>query len=368
MGPLRAFAGLTWRDRLSAGIPETLDVVSYGGLGELGRLPGLEIVPCHVSALPALFHARRLPADVVLVQVAPPDADGRCSLGVGTDYIPDVVEHARVVIAEVNDHCPATRGASIPWERLDAVLLTSRPLLEAPVARPGPTEQRIAANVAEIVEDGDTIQFGVGALPEAILGSLGGHAKLGVHSGMISDGILDLLQAGVITGECKTHDAHLTVTGAALGSKRLFDALNDRDDVVFRPVSYTHSPATLAQVRRLCAINSALEVDLRGQVNAEAIDGRRLGAVGGQADFLRAAAAGGGKPIVALPAGRIVARLRGPVSVSRSDVDWVVTEHGAESLSGLGDAARKRALLRLAGPEREAELAERCRGSETADV
>lgn len=356
IGPLQAFVGLTWGDRILRHAPRSLRIVSYGALGTLGRVPDLTVVPCHFSALPALFAAHTLPGDVALVQVAPPDRRGRCSLGVGVDYIADAVRYARVVIAEVNDHCPTTAGAWIAWERIDAAVMTSRPLLEAPVGQPGERELRIAEHVAALVRDGDTIQIGVGALPEAIMRKLQGRAELGVHSGMITDGVLDLIEAGVVTNRRKASDHGLTVTGAALGSRRLFDALADREDVCFRPVSYTHQPATLARVGRLCAINSAVEIDVQGQVNAEAAGRRRLGAVGGQVDFLRAAAACGGTAIVALPAERIVRRLSGPVSTSRSDVDWVVTEHGARSLRGLTDAQRAEALIELAGAERADQL------------
>jgi acyl-CoA hydrolase len=351
ISPLSAFLGLSWRD-FAEQVPAGLRVISYGALGRLGRVTNLEVVPCHFSAIPALFAQRRLPGDVVLVQVAPPDSRGRCSLGVGVDYLMDAVQHARVVIAEVNDHCPQTAGRSIDWDLIDAVVRTSRPLLEAPAARPGPLEARIAERVAAIVEDGDTIQLGVGALPEAILSALGGHRELGIHSGMISDGVLDLIERGAVTNSRKPIDRRLTVTGAALGSSRLFDALSSHEEIMFFPVSYTHAPQTLARVGKLAAINSALEVDLTGQVNAEEVDGRRLGAVGGQVDFLRAAAAHGGKPIIALPSERIVPTLHGPVSTSRSDLDWVVTEHGACSLRGLSEAERTRELLRIAGEAR----------------
>jgi acyl-CoA hydrolase len=345
---LSAFIGLSWRD-LSAAVAPSLRVLSYGALGRLGRLAGLELVPCHFSALPALFAQRALPGDVALIQVAPPDRQGRCSLGVGVDYMADALAHARVVIAEVNDYCPRTAGPWVDLERIDAVVRSSRPLLEAPRSRPGALEMRIAGNVAALIEDGDTIQLGVGALPEAILGALASHRNLGVHSGMISDGVLDLIEGGVVTNARKRADRNLTVTGAALGSQRLFDALPDHEEILFAPVSYTHAPATLASVGRLAAINSALEVDLTGQVGAERASDRALGAVGGQVDFLRAAAINGGKAIVALPSARIVPALSGPVSTARSDVDWVVTEHGACSLRGRSEAARGRELLRVAG-------------------
>lgn len=348
---LSAFIGLSWRD-FSESVPDGLRMVSYGWLGTLGTLPHLEVVTCHFSMLPRLFAKRRLPGDVALIQVSPPDSDGRCSFGVGVDYLADAVHHARVVIAEVNDHCPQSSGDGIAWDRLDAVVRTSRPLLEAPVPRPGDIHAMIAQNVATIVEDGDTIQLGVGALPEAILTALRSHRDLGVHSGMISDGILDLINCGAITNERKGIDRWLTVTGAALGTARLFDALSERDEIRLMPVSYTHAPETLARLGGLTAINSALEVDLSGQVNSEYACGRRVGAVGGQVDFMRAAAYLGGKPVIAIPARRIVAALNGPVTTARSDVDWIVTEHGACSLFGLSESRRRRELLRIAGPER----------------
>jgi acyl-CoA hydrolase len=168
--------------------------------------------------LPRLFAAHALPGDVAFVQVAPPDSLGRCSMGVGVDYLADAVQHARVVIAEVNDHCPVTAGHWIAWDRLDAAVFSSRPLLEAPRETPGEIERQIAAHVAALVMDGDTIQLGVGALPEAIMQALGDHRNLGVHSGMISDGVLDLIEAGVVTNAYKPADRGVTITGAALGS------------------------------------------------------------------------------------------------------------------------------------------------------
>jgi acyl-CoA hydrolase len=356
LAPLRAFVGLGLRD-LTPQLSDDVEVVSYGALGRLGRIPGLRVVPSHYSALPRLFARGRLPGDVVLVQVSPPDADGNCSYGLTAEYVQDAVAHARVVVAEVNDRCPRTGGATIPWSRLDAVLHTSRSPLEMAVGAPGEVEQAIAGHVAGLVRDGDTLQLGVGALPEAILRALHGHADLGVHSGMITDGILDLMDAGVVTNARKPSGAGVTVTGAALGTRRLFDGLDGREDVHMAPTSHTHDAAVLRGVGPIVAINSVLEIDLSGAANAEAIGPKRIGAVGGQVDFLRAAAASGGTPIVALPGKRIVSALHGPTSTARSDVDWVVTEHGARSLAGLTDEARRAALLELAGPERAEELA-----------
>ena len=350
IGDIRVFAGMTFGSQLAKRV-QGLEVTSYGALGQTAKIPGLRIVPCHFSALPQLFARRVLPGDVAMIQVAPPDARGRCSLGVTVDYLADALPHARVVIAEINDRCPRTNGAWIDRDRIDVAVETSRALVRAPPVAPGEREERIAAHVAELVSDGDSIQLGVGALPEAILGALTRHRDLGVHSGMISNAVLGLIDAGAVTNARKGRDAGQTVTGAALGDATLFAAVDERDDVRFAPVSYTHAPGVLAEIGPLCAINSAIEVDLTGQANAEAVNGRQIGAVGGQVDFLRAARAHGGRAILALPAERIVRSLAGPVTTSRADVDWVVTENGARSLAGLSDAGRERALLEIAGGE-----------------
>lgn len=349
VGGLRLFAGMSFTDAFAEAAAAGVQVVSYGALGRTGKVPGLEVIACHYSAIASLFAAGRLPGDVVLLQVSPPDADGNCSLGPNVDHIADAVPFSRVVIAEVNARCPRTAGAFVEYDRLDAVLHTDRELLAAPPISPGPVEQAIAAHVAGVVEDGDTIQLGVGALPEAILAALRSHADLGVHTGMISDGVESLITAGVVTNGRKPRDTGITVTGAALGSTALLDALDGREDIVFRPASLTHSAERLAHVGRLAAINSALQVDLDGNAGSESAGGRRIGAVGGQADFFRAAAASGGSAILALQGKRIVERLDGPVSVTRADVDWVVTENGARSLRGLTDGARRAALLELRG-------------------
>jgi acyl-CoA hydrolase len=349
IGAIRVFSGPVWRGALAAAGPD-VEIWSYGALGALRRVPALRVVPARMSQLPSLFAEHALPGDVVLVQVSAPDERGRCSYGVGVDYLADALEHARVVIGEVNDQAPRSSGPWIPYDRFDGVVRVSRPLVELPVGAPSDVDRQIAAQVARLVRDGDTLQLGVGALPDAIMQALAGHARLGLHSGMITDGVLDLMEAGVLTGEEKGSDRRLAVAGAALGSRRLFDALEQRDDIVLWPVSYTHAPEILARVGRLCAINTAVEVDLTGQVNCEAVGDRLVGAVGGQSDFLRAAADGGGSAIVAVPAARIVERLNGPVGSARSDVDWVVTEHGARSLRALTLDQRRAALREIAEP------------------
>jgi acyl-CoA hydrolase len=367
IGDLRVFCGLSWRDVLASPEAGALEIVSYGALGRLSRVAAqrpVRIVPCHFSALAALFERRELPIDIAIVQVSPPDPDGRCSFGVDPSYMADAIAHARVIIAEVNERMPATRGAWLDYDAIDVAVPSSRPLLEAPTGRATETDERIADRIAELIQDGDSIQIGVGALPEAILRRLRGARDLGIHSGMIGDAVVELVEAGVITGARKPADRGLVVTGAALGSRRLFDFLEGSEDVLMRPVSYTHSPATLAQVGRLVAINGGVEVDLSGQVNAEVAAGRHVGAVGGQVDFLRGAVASGGLGIVALPsvvaktgATRIVPALSGPVTTARADVDLVVTEHGVARLRGLDLERRAAALIAVAAPEHRDELA-----------
>jgi acyl-CoA hydrolase len=347
---LQVFLGMSLHDHAPL-VPPGVRVRSYGALGRTGRIPGLEILPVHYSALPRLFAERVVPADVVLLQVAPPDEDGRCSLGAAADYLPDAMAHARVVVAEVNARCPRVPGAWVPFERLDAVVHTDRPLAELPPRDPGPVERAIAGHVAGLVRDGDTLQMGIGALPDAILAALGGHAELGVHSGMITDALLDLVEEGVVTNTRKPADTGVSVTGALVGTARLFAGAAARDDIVLRTVSGTHDAALLARAGRICAINSALEVDLDGNAGCEAAGGRAIGAIGGQVDFLRAAVASGGTGIVALPSARVVAQLSGPVSTARADMDVVVTEHGVARLRGLGPAARRRALLEITDME-----------------
>ncbi|HEY2195135.1 MAG TPA: acetyl-CoA hydrolase/transferase C-terminal domain-containing protein [Actinomycetospora sp.] len=359
IGPVRAFCGLTFNRRLREPPPE-LSLSSYGAMGELraaSRAGRLDVVPAHYSVLPRLFAERRLPGDVGLVQVSPPGPDGRCSLGIGVDYAGDAVVHSRTLIAEVNHRMPVTTGTDgIPFERFAAVVETDRPLPAAPDRAPDAVDEAIAAHVAELVADGDTIQLGVGALPAAILEGLAGHRDLGVHSGMITDGVLRLVEKGVVTGARKEIDPGLVVTGAAIGSDELYQGVPHLP-VAFRPASYTHAPAVLARLSRLVAINSALEVDLTGQVGAEVARGRYLGGVGGQADFSGAAARTGACSIIALRStagtdSTIVATLRGAtVTTARADVDAVVTEHGIAWLRGCPLSERGVRLAAIAAPD-----------------
>ncbi|TDP91892.1 acetyl-CoA hydrolase/transferase family protein [Labedaea rhizosphaerae] len=361
IGPCRAFCGLSHNTRL-ADPPRALALTSYGAMGTLrSAADRVAVVPGHYSTLPRLFAEGLLPHDVALVQVSPPGPDGRCSLGFGVDYTADALRHTRTVIAEINARMPPCPGAdTIPLDRFAAVVATDRPLLAATSRSPDDIDAAIAAHVAGLVDDRDTLQLGVGTLPEAILDALSGHEDLGVHSGMVTDGVLHLVDKGVITGRYKEIDRGVVVAGTAIGSADLYAALPSLP-VEFRPASYTHHPGVLARLERLVAINSALQVDLTGQVGSEVAGGRYLGGIGGQADFSGAAARTGARSIIAVrstTAGHstIVPSLTGPVTTARADVDVVVTEHGVAHLRGCPLPERAARLAAIAAPEHRDEL------------
>ena len=360
IGPIRTFTGLSWNDQLAVTMPNRVSMVSYGGLGELRELSRsgrLEVVPCHYSALPRMFAERRLPCDVGLLQVSPPDEVGRCSLGIGVDYVADALLHTPVLIAEINQRMPVTEGTPrIPIDRFAATITSDRPLPEDPTRAPGDIEARIAAHVAELIDDGDTVQLGVGSLGAAVLEALVEHDDLGFHTGMVTDGLLRLLDKGVATGSRKEIDPGLIVAGTALGSAELYHRVSELP-ARFLPTSYTHSPQVLSQLRSLASVNFAVEVDLSGQVGAEVSRGVYIGAVGGQVDFARAAALTGKRSIISLRAtsgGRSTIKASldgGVVTTARSDVDAVVTEYGVAHLRGCSIGERAKRMVAIAAPE-----------------
>jgi acyl-CoA hydrolase len=304
-----------------------------------------------------MFAQGLLPSDVGLLQVSPPDRDGMVSLGIGVDYAADALRHTRTLIAEINHRMPRTVGAGrFPMSAFAATVETDRPLREAPSRAPDGIDRAIGELVAGLVDDGDTLQIGVGSLPDAVLRSLSGHADLGFHTGMITDGVLTLIEQGVATGAKKEIDQGLVVTGAALGSTSMYERLREFP-VEFRPASYTHDPVVLSSLRSLVSVNSAIEVDLLGQVGAELRSGVHVGAVGGQVDFSRAASLTGARSVIALRSesgGRstISPALRGGVvTTARADVDAVVTEHGVAVLTGCTVAERARRLIQVAAPQ-----------------
>lgn len=367
IGRLRCFVGIPAQSALTVEtVPDSLTVHSYCGAGSNAQLHAaerLEIWPVHYSTLPAMLSGGDLHADVVLVQVSPPDEQGRHSLGLGDDYFSAAIDTARVVIAEINDQVPFTYGArTLTEDEWTAAIRTSRVPGEMPTPPVGDDARGVARRVAELVPDGATLQFGIGALPEAVLAELFEHRDLGIHSGIINDTAMRLIEAGVANGARKTNDPGVAVGGLLGGTRELFARAHRNPAVQLRPTSYTHDPAVLASSHRLVAINAAIEVDLTGQVNSELAGGRYVGAVGGAVDFLRGAdRSAGGVPVVALPslardASRIVGQLSGPVSTPRTEGIVVVTEHGVADLRGATLNQRVERMLAIADPAHRAEL------------
>jgi acyl-CoA hydrolase len=352
--------------------PEHADHIAMRGLGGLGTFRALasagvlEILPIHGGQVHRMIAEGRIRCDVALLLLPPADAAGTHSLGPCLDYMDAAIARARTVIAEISSEVPDTGGhARIPAARLDAVLHSTRPPHLLPRAEPHAVERAIGAHIAGLIPDGATLQTGLGALPEAVLAALAGHRDLGLHSGILGDGAMALMQAGVITNARKPLDAGVSVTTTLVGSAELHRFAHRNPAVALKPSSYTHNEVVLAQFPALFAINAAAEVDLTGQVNAERIGRNIIGGVGGQADFARAAARSpGGASIIALPAtasdgsSRIVARLSGPVTTPRADVDIIVTEHGVADLRGASERERARRILAIAAPAARESLKE----------
>ncbi|MNF23333.1 Succinyl-CoA:coenzyme A transferase [compost metagenome] len=361
IGHFRVMLGITDSDTCRPEHADCVNFLSYCGSGAnrvLAKAGVLDIVPCHYSEFPQLIRHGSLRVDVLMLQLPPPDDQGRYSLGLAHEYLLPALETARVVIAEVNQQCPWTYGERYLYEdELDVVLHSDRPPLESKPVRPGPVEQAIAHHVAERIEDGSTLQLGIGAIPEAVLQALDGHRELGVHSGTIGDGVANLIRRGIITNSRKTLDKGVVVAGVLMGSRELHRFAHRNPQIRMRSTDYTHAPQILAAQDRLVAINSAIEVDLSGQINAESAAGNYVGALGGAVDFLRGARLSrDGLPIIALPStagqhSRIVARLSGPVSTPRSEAGLIVTEHGVADLRGLSLRQRARLMIEIAHPE-----------------
>jgi acyl-CoA hydrolase len=364
IGRFQAFVGICWSDAVQPAHADLVSFLSYCGGGrnrELARAGALDILPCHYSELDGLLRSGALAADVVLVQVAPAGPDGRFSLSMAADYLVPALKRARVVIAEVNAQAPASCGPhALSPQDIDHVIYTDRPPLEPPAARAHPAEAQLAAHVASLIDDGATLQYGIGSLPEAIVAQLTDRRDLGLHSGAMGDAAATLVRAGVLTNARKSIDAGVSVAGVLMGTQALRSLAHRNPAIALREVAYTHAAPVLASIDKLVAINAAIEVDLSGQVNAELAGGVYVGAVGGAIDFLRGARASrGGLPIVTLPsrtAGQtpvdtIVARLNGPVSTARSDTAIVVTEHGIADLRTLSLRQRVQRMIAVAHPE-----------------
>jgi acyl-CoA hydrolase len=320
-----------------------------------------DFVPVFLSDIPQLFTSGQLPIDVALIHVSPPDRHGFCSLGTSVDCALAAVASARLVIAQVNPRVPRTLGDSfIHARQIHLAVEVDMPIVEHDVPPIGETERCIGAYVADLVEDGATLQLGIGGIPNAALAALGSRRDLGVHTEMFSDGLLDLVEAGVVTGAEKTLHPGKIVTTFISGSHRLYDWVDNNPMVEMHPVDYTNDTSIIRRNTRMTAINSALEVDLSGQVCADSIGTRLYSGVGGQMDFMRGAALSpGGKAIIALPStarsgglSRIVSVLSegAGVTTTRAHVQYVVTEFGVAFLHGKSIRERARALIDIAHP------------------
>lgn len=356
----RALLGVGVVD-LPGELADAVELVGLGALGTHRRLADaghLAVLPDHFSQVPSLLRRGHLRADVAVVQVSPPDATGRHSLGLDASYVGAAIEHARLVVAEVDTRVPWTAGHDpVPGDRLDLVLCTDRPLPELPAASVTDVARRIAAHAAAYVEDGATLQVGIGAVPGAVLDALRDRRDLGLHTGLLDDRQHALVTTGVVTGARRDDRPGRVVAATIAGTAALYDELA-RDDLDVVDAEVSHGLASLARVPRLTAIDAALEVDLTGNLNAEVAGDRYVGGVGGIGDFLRGALVSpGGRSLVVLPStdrhgrSRIVpAGACRAVTVPRSDVDVVVTEHGAAELRGCPLEERARRLITIADP------------------
>ncbi|NWF69067.1 MAG: acetyl-CoA hydrolase/transferase family protein [Chloroflexi bacterium] len=330
-----------------------------------------DFTPVFLHEIPLLYRSE-LPIDVALIHVSPPDEHGYCSYGIEVGVTKTAAEVAKTVIAQVNPKMPRTLGDSfIHVSKIDYIVEVDYPIPEIRMADPSPVQHVIAEHVASLIEDGATLQTGIGGIPDAVLSFLGDRRNLGIHTELFSDGVIELVEQGVITNEAKTLHPGKMVAGFVLGTQRLYDFIHDNPIVELHPTEYVNDPFRIAQNERMVSINSALEVDFTGQVCADSIGHRLYSGVGGQVDFIRGAAhSKGGKPIIALPStakdgklSRIVWELQPGAGVvtSRNDVHYVVTEFGIAYLHGKSIRQRVLALLNIAHPDFREFLAAKAR-------
>jgi acetyl-CoA hydrolase len=376
LAPLTLFVGPSFTGLLR---PEHADAFRFLGIGGVGRTADLakagvlSILPVHFGAVPSLIASDRIAIDAVLVQVSSPDGEGLHSFGLIADYVQAGLARARVAIAEVNPSVPFTFGETlVPASSFAASVVDERRPVTVEQRAPLAEDEVIGRLVATIIPDGATIQFGVGGTPDAVLGALREKNDLGVHSGLISDALVDLVDAGVVTNRYKEIDPGVTVTGSLWGSERMQRWAHRNRTLSMRSAAYTHDAVVLSAFQSFYAINSAIEVDLTGQVNGESAAGQYVGLVGGQGAFARAAMTSrSGRSVVALPStarggtvSRIVTRLDGGIaSAPRADSDLVVTEHGIADLRGATLEERAERMLAIADPRHRDELRALARAS-----
>ena len=323
-------------------------------------------IPAFLGEIPAMFRDGTLPLDAVFLNVSPPDKDGYCSFGVSADLAVSALECARKVIVQINKAMPYSYGdALIHVSRIDAAVEVDDPLVEVPTAVPTETDSAIGRHIAELIPDGATLQIGVGGIPNAVLSALKDHQHLGLHTEAMTDGVLPLLESGVIDNSQKTVCPGISVASLALGSKRLYEYMDYRKDLLLKDVAWTNAPFRIAQNPKVMAINSAVEVDLTGQVCADSIGTRIISGVGGQHDFMYGGAlSAGGKTFIAIPSMTEKGRSKispvltegAGVVTTRHMVQHIVTEYGVASLRGKSLAERARAMVSIAHPSVREEL------------
>lgn len=330
-----------------------------------------DYVPVFLSEIPELFKHNILPIDVALVQVSPPDEHGYCSLGMSIDVARSAVNTAKHVIAAVNPNVPRTHGDGLMHSsRFHAFVQSNTPLYEGGYAdKIGPIDLKIGENIASLIEDGSTLQMGIGSIPDAVLRLLNNHKNLGIHTEMCSDGIVDLIEKDVVNNKLKKIHPNKTVTAFAVGTRRLYNYVDDNPAFQFLDIDYVNNPQVIARNPKMIAINSAIEIDITGQVCADSIGTYQYSGVGGQMDFMRGAAESeGGKPIIALPSRtlkgvpRIVPTLKlgAGVVTTRAHVRYVVTEYGIAYLFGKNLRQRAKALINIAHPDDRENLERAC--------
>ena len=325
-----------------------------------------QYIPVFLSEIPALFRRKAIQIDYALIHVSPPDAHGYCSLGVSVDIAPAVLETAKYIIAQVNPNMPRTHGGGfIHVSKIDAMVEVQDEILSIEIGAPDELNCRIAEHVAGLIEDGATLQMGIGNIPNAVLSMLGNHRKLGIHTEMFSDGIIDLVDKGVITGELKKKRQFKIVSSFMLGTKRLYEFAHDNPMIEMLDVAYVNDTHVIRQNPKVTAVNSAVEVDITGQVCADSIGTKLYSGVGGQMDFMRGASLSqGGKPIIAMPSttargeSKIVATLKPGAGVvtTRAHVHYIVTEYGIASLYGKNLKDRAIAMINIAHPDHREKL------------
>lgn len=320
-----------------------------------------DYIPVFLSEIPALFRQNVLPLDVALLHVSPPDKHGFCSLGVSVDVARAAADCAKTVIAQVNPQMPRTLGdALLHVDKIDYLVEVDLPLAEVPVPELTPADIAIGTFISEMVEDGATLQMGIGSIPNAVLNSLHGHKDLGIHTEMFSDGVIPLVEKGVVNGRKKLKHPGKIVAGFVMGTRRLYDFIDDNPQVLMLDIEYVNDTSVIRRNPKVTAINSAIEVDLTGQICADSIGTFQYSGVGGQMDFIRGASLSpGGKPIIALQSAtsrresKIVPQLRPGAGVvtTRANVHYVVTEFGVANLYGKNLRQRAHELIRIAHPD-----------------